>query len=101
LGQMKEFSKGLEIYEVSNLPDTPGKNTPSGSWVRFKYSLSSDASIRDSWKKFYSEGVRVGKMLEIMDYLAGTVAYRYAKVNPTEKKATMVNVLDKNMAYEK
>ncbi len=98
---MKEFSKGLEIYEVANLPDTPGKNSPSGSWVRFKYSLNSDASLRDSWKKFYSEGIRVGKMLEIMDYLAGTVAYRYAKVNPTEKKATMVRDFNENISNEK
>jgi len=90
LGQMKEYSKGLEIYEVTGLPKDPEKNSPAGSWIRFKYALSSDSSIRDSWKKFYSEGVRVGKMLEIMDYLAGTVAYRYARANPTEKKVTMV-----------
>jgi hypothetical protein len=90
---MKEYSKGLEIYEVTNLPNTPGKNTPAGSWIRFKYSLGTDVPLRDSWKKFYSEGIRVGKMLEIMDYLAGTVAYRYAQANPAEKKVTMVKYL--------
>jgi len=87
---MKEYAKGLEIYEVLNAPDIPGKNTPSGSWIRFKYPLQSDVGLRDSFKRFYSEGIRVGRMLEIMDYLAATVAYRYCKEDPKAKKVTMV-----------
>lgn len=87
---MREYAKGLEIYEVLNTPDLPGKNTPSGSWIRFKYPLGSNIGLRDGFKRFYSEGIRVGRMLEIMDYLAGTVAYRYCKEDPKAKKVTMV-----------
>lgn len=91
LGSMKEHSKGLEIYEAVNVPDIPGANTPTGSWIRFKYALEKDIGLRDHFKRFYSEGIRVGRILEIMDYLAGTVAYRYCKENPKAKKVTMVN----------
>lgn len=90
LSQMKDYTKGLELYEAVDVPQLEGKNTPTGSWIRFKFPLSTDPSIRDNFQKFYSKGLRVGRILEVMDYLAGTVAYRYSKENPKARNATMV-----------
>lgn len=86
---MKEFTKDLEIYEVANIVDIPGKNSPSGSWVRFKLPLETNPTVRDNFKRFFP-GLRIGRILEIMDYVAATVAYKYCKEEPRSRKVTMV-----------
>lgn len=90
---MKDYTKGLEMYEVADAPQLEGKNTPSGSWLRFKFPLEKNVEIRDNFQRSYSDKLRVGRILEVMDYLAGTVAYRYAKEDPKDKRVTMVNII--------
>lgn len=90
LTQMKEYTKDMEIYEVGGIADLPGKNTPSGSWVRFKFPLEKNLNLRAHFQRFFNQGIRVGKILEIMDYVAATVAYKFCKEEPKCRKVTMV-----------
>jgi len=87
---MKEYSQNLEIYEAEDVPEIPGKSTPSTSWVRFKFPISTNLEMRDTLQRFFT-GLRIGKIVEIMDYVAVTAAYKYGKQEPTQKKALMVS----------
>lgn len=85
----------MEIYEIGGLKDIPGKNTPSGSWTRFKFPLEKFPDMRQSFQRFFTEGIRIGRLVEIMDYVACTCAYRYAKEEPKDRKVTMVYLIIK------
>ena len=80
----------MEIYEIGDVPQLADKNTPSGSWVRFVFPLEKNLSIRPAFQRFYNKGIRMGRILELMDYVAATVAYKYYRENPKERKTTMV-----------
>jgi len=88
LSQLQEYSRDMEIYEVPNAPEIPGKQTPSGSWTRFKFPIGENDQMRASLQRF--SGLRISKIVEIMDYVAVTVAYRYCKEEPRTRKVTMV-----------
>lgn len=78
----------MEIYEVGDVPEIPEKQTPSGSWTRFKFPIAHNDQMRTSMQRL--SGLRISKIVEIMDYVAVTVAYRYCKEEPITRKVTMV-----------
>jgi len=78
----------MEIYEVANVPEINGKQTPSGSWTRFKFPIAENEQMRATMQRLH--GLRISKIVEIMDYVAVTVAYRYCKEEPRTRKVTMV-----------
>jgi len=88
LSLMKEYSQHLEIYEADDIPIIPGISTPATSWVRFKFPISKNTEMRDTLQRFFT-GLRIGKIVEIMDYVAVTAAYKFAKQEPSQKTALM------------
>ena len=86
---MKEYSQNLEIYEADRHANIPGVSTPATSWVRFKFPIHKNLEMRDSLQRFFT-GLRIGKIVEIMDYVAVTAAYKYCKQEPAQKTALMV-----------
>jgi acyl-coenzyme A thioesterase 9 len=52
--------------------------------------------MRFKFSRFYTDRVRIGRLLEMMDYVASTVAYKYAaKVDET--KITVVTATVDNI----
>lgn len=74
-----EFADKIEVFEAANLKDMPGKNTPSGSYIRVRLPLKNDPNMRHQFVRSRGSGIRIGRLLELLDYLAGMVSYKYAK----------------------
>ena len=95
LGFMKpfgEFAKSMSFYSIKDLPNIDGANTPSASWVGMNFPVKEDPYIKNMFKKFYTDGIRVGKLMEILDLIGGTSAYRYMKLDILSRDATIVTL---------
>ena len=53
-------------------------NSPSNSWYKVVVPIANNPDLRFKFVRFYTNAVRIGRLLEIMDYIAVTVAYKYA-----------------------
>jgi len=87
-----EFAKAIDIYAIEGTPVLEGANTPSASWVGINFPLKDDPFIKNTFKKFYTDGIRVGKLMEIFDLIGGASAYRYLGLDILSRDATIVTL---------
>lgn len=84
----------LEVYQIDNgkfeQRADPSKNYFSASWLRIVFPLESNKSIRKYLIRLDQNEVRVGRLLEIMDIMAGRVCYLHAGSNHDSKSYTIV-----------
>lgn len=52
-------------------------SNPLNAWQRIIFPFKSNSVIRDRVQRFNTDEIRVGKLLEVLDMTAGTVAYNY------------------------
>lgn len=84
-----DFINHIEVFVCGKTQDIPGKNTPSASWLRFKFPFKQDSFIKNQYVT-QNGGVRIGKLLELLDFLGVSVAYKYAKEQIGSKNVIMV-----------
>lgn len=92
LRQFGEFAKAIEVYSIKDTPEIEGANTPSASWVGINFPIKDDPYVRNMFKKFYTDGIRTGKLIEILDLIGGACAYRYMKLDILSRDATFVTI---------
>jgi hypothetical protein len=85
-----EFINHIEVYEVEKTEQMPNKNTPSGSWLRIKFPFQKDSYMRNQFTTRHG-GVRIGRLLELLDYIGGACAYKYCRQKIGAGPAIMVN----------
>ena len=79
---IKTDSKNIEVCKAED------KNSPSYSWMRVVFPFeSSKEDLGKNLVAFNSKNFRLGRLLEIMDFMAGRVCYKHCfselKANPT------------------
>lgn len=57
--------------------ETPNANTFHNSYSRVTFPLSSQPKLREKLNKLNDKEVRIGRIFEIMDSIAGIVSYRH------------------------
>lgn len=71
----------LEVYMVNDpkFADYPRNDTspPSASWMRVVFPFSTSKSLRRGMARVGEKDIRIGRLLEIMDLMAGRVAYSH------------------------
>lgn len=87
-----EFAKSIDIYSIEEVPKIEGANTPSASWIGINFPIKEDPFIKNIFKKFYTDGIRVGKLMEIFDLIGGASAYRYLNLDILSRDATIVTL---------
>lgn len=84
----------LDIYQIDNekFSQRPDKslNYFSASWLRIVFPLETNQSIRKYLVKVEQKGVRIGRLLEIMDIMAGRVCYLHCGSRHESKDFTIV-----------
>lgn len=74
-----------------NLPDA-NISTPSSSFVKIHLPLEESKELRKLFIRFVPEKVRVGRILEALDFISNYVAYFHCKTEPMKKKCTLMTV---------
>lgn len=71
-------SSQIEVFEAANrLQEVDKFSTPAHSFYQVTLPFSSNEQLRQKMVQFFTQNVRVGRVLELMDYIAANVAYRY------------------------
>ena len=73
----------LECFQINDprfeqYKDEP-VNFPSASWLRVVFPLEKNEDLRKFMVRFGGDDLRVGRLLEIMDLMAGRVGYSHCK----------------------
>ena len=59
------------------LTDVSNFSTPCHSFYQINLPFKNNLNLRKRMTQFSSSNIRVGRLLELMDYIAANVAYRY------------------------
>lgn len=80
----EDFS--IKIYEHKNI-DASDKlvSYPRNSFYKVVFPLEKNTMIRDRFTNYFSDGLRYGRILEILDYMAAYISYRYNILLKLEK----------------
>eukprot|EP01017_Pseudomicrothorax_dubius_P031479 TRINITY_DN4028_c0_g1_i6.p1 TRINITY_DN4028_c0_g1~~TRINITY_DN4028_c0_g1_i6.p1 ORF type:complete len:434 (+),score=51.65 TRINITY_DN4028_c0_g1_i6:124-1425(+) len=96
----------IQIYRhadsLTSVPEDRSVNYPRNGVIRLEMLFSKSENLRENFRRFYSERVRIGKMLEIFDYLAGMTAYKYVYNEAGSRICTFVTAcVDRFQPYGK
>lgn len=84
----------LEVYQILDPRFAErkdfSKNYFTASWLRIVFPLQTNPKLRKFLIKIDREGVRVGRLLEIMDIMAGRVCYLHCGSSHESKEFTIV-----------
>lgn len=102
---VKAFFSGPEdviLYDhVGKNPNPSDKtmNSPRNCWNQITLPLSTNVDLRNRFVRFYTNRVRIGKLLEVLDYAAANVSYLYCHSEPFSRTSTNVTLSMDNMHF--
>ena len=76
-------------------------NFPRNCWNQLTLPLSTNTDLRNRFVRFYSNRVRIGKLLEVLDYAAANVSYLFCHSEPFSRSSTNVTLSMDNMHFFK
>lgn len=84
----------LEVYQVEDARfsqrQDKTKNYFTASWLRVVFPLETNHGLRKFLIKIDQKGIRIGRLLEIMDIMAGRVCYLHCGSRHESKEFTIV-----------
>lgn len=72
-----KYAQQVYIREAENRLEQMKVSTPTHSYIDLTIPFETFPEIRNKFVRFYTNTVRGGRVLEIMDYMAANVGYRY------------------------
>ena len=94
-------SDQIEIHEAAN-QDLSNRaiSYPRNCWHQIRLPFSKCPEMRLKFTRFYSPSLRIGRILEILDYIGVTTTYKYLyQTREEEKLATVVTACVDNMNF--
>jgi len=83
----------IKVSEAEHrLTDINSGSTPAHSFYQINLPFENNHTLRKKMTQFSSNNIRAGRLLELMDYIAANVAYRYC--TPDSEKDLDMNELD-------
>lgn len=71
----------LDLFDYPfQQPKQKGTNLVRNSYIRVVLPLPTNKNLRDLLVKFDDKTIRIGKILEIMDFMSGRVCYEHLNV---------------------
>ena len=86
------------IRKETNTKDK-SKNFPRNCWNQITLPLSQNIDLRNRFVRFYTNRIRIGKLLEVLDYAAGSVSYLFCHSEPFSRTSTNVTLSMDNMHF--
>ena len=86
-GSSFDFYSTKSPFELN----TPQKfSSPANAWIRLVIPFNKNESLRKAYKHLETCNLREEKLMELLDYFTGRLAYKYCNFLPSEQKVTMV-----------
>lgn len=89
--------ESIEYYEIpeAHTPEDDSLRSPSYSWMRCVFPFSKyPETLHKNLITSYSRSVRFGRLLEIMDFMAGRVCYRHCDpTNPDSQQPRGITIV--------
>ena len=82
----------LEMYRYSKDHLPADISTPSSSLVQIRLLLEENEELKNLFIRFRPDKIRVGRLLEALDFISNYVAYYHIKSEPIKKNCTMMTV---------
>ena len=71
-------SSKINVSEAWNrLKEVKDFSSPTHSFYQFQLPFSNNPQLKKKMVQFFDNRIRIGRVLEMMDYIAANVAYRY------------------------
>ncbi|CAK72580.1 unnamed protein product (macronuclear) [Paramecium tetraurelia] len=86
----------IKVYGHSQREPNEKSSSPRNSWYKVVLPFKSNPELSFKFRRFYTNQVRIGRLLELMDYIASTVSYNY--ILPSSG-ATMVTAMVDNINF--
>ncbi|EWS71007.1 thioesterase family protein (macronuclear) [Tetrahymena thermophila SB210] len=90
----------IKIYEHKNI-NHEDKNVsyPRNSYYKVVFPLEKNTMIRDRFTNYFSDGLRYGRILEVLDYIAAYISYRHCYTDIGQRHVTNVTACVDNMNF--
>lgn len=104
---VKTFFSGPDdvfLYDHSDKVINPAdktQNNPRSCWSQITLPLSTNVDLRNRFVRFYTNRVRIGKLLEVLDYAAANTSYLFCHSEPFSRTSTNVTLCMDNMHFFK
>ena len=83
----------IELYYTAKSFTGPKDfNYPYNSFIQIKLPLAENKELRDKYIRFFPQYIRVGRLLEALDFTATFVSYFHCKNEPFSRTCTMITV---------
>lgn len=90
----------LEMFRYSkDSSSSKSESTPSSSFVQIRLPLEENEELRSAFIRFLPEKIRVGRLLEALDFISNYVSYFHCKTEPISKLCTMMTVCVENLKF--
>jgi len=91
----------LYDHAKKEIPSDKSINSPRNCWNQITLPLSTNVDLRNRFVRFYTNRVRIGKLLEVLDYAAANVSYLFCHSEPFSRSSTNVTLSMDNMHFFK
>jgi len=85
-----EEKASIELYQSFPRREPSDANTPSNSWLQVCIPFGRNKNLRENFCRFWSNSIRIGRLLEILDYIGGSISYSYCYQQPYGRSMTLV-----------
>ena len=65
-------------------------STPANAWIRLVIPFDKNADLRKNYKLLDTNNLRVSRLMELIDYFTGRLAYKYCNFLPSANEITLV-----------
>jgi len=85
-------SDELELFYTAPSFENKEVNSPKNSFIQIKLPLQENKNLRHRYILFRPESIRIGRVLEALDFTATFVSYLHCKNVPFSRACTMITV---------
>ena len=90
----------VDCYEFTNAETKEGKNLVANSYIKVVLPFETNADLVLLVRHYLLNKMRIGKLLEIMDFIAGRVCYRHLAVLGDHKFTCVTACIDNFQVFE-
>lgn len=87
-----ENPEQIELFHARKQIDESPFNSSSNSLIQMKLLLGEDKELQNKFIRFHPEFIRVGRLLEALDFTSTFASYFHCKSEPFSRACTMITV---------
>jgi len=86
-GSEFDFFSAKAPFEINTKQEF---SSPKNAWIRLVVPFDTNESLRKSYKHLETYNLREDRLMELLDYFTGRLAYKYTNFLPSQNEVTLV-----------